>query len=233
MYPATYNQSNLITTAQFAQFAPEVDITPYTDATLSGIINQATQWINAACEVPSLLQSTIIGEEGRGAIGPSGDLVIFPLVRPIQSVSAIRLVKGGFSTTLTIAGISAQTGGPLNFYQVPTPGNKIVYPSSYLAGQGTLMIGGSQQLVSLRGAGVDYQLDYSAGVTLPVADFKLVRACVLVVKAILMERYNSMGADSMRQGAVGLSWKNGEPVFYEQAQEILDKGGYHRVAPRV
>lgn len=240
MYPQAYNTGPLIDYPTFVANAPEVDISAYTPATFSGILQEASQWIYAACEVPTLLQSTIVGEETRGAIGPSGDLVIFPMVRPIQSVQAIKLVKGGFSTNLTISGISGG-GGPLNFYQMPWPQNKIVYPSSYLAGQGTLMIGGSQQLVSLRGAGVDSVLNYTAGFQtisgIPYdpngyPKYDLVRATVLVVRAILTDRYNQMGADSLHQGDVSISLR-GEPYFYEMAMEILDKGGYHRVAPRV
>jgi hypothetical protein len=202
---------------------------------MSGIINRASQWIYNACEVPTLLQSVITGEEGQAAINPSGDLVIFPMVRPIQKMTTVQLVKGGFSTTLSIYGAGGQP-----FFQVASPANKFVYPSSYLAGQGTLMIGGSQQLVSLRGARTDCVIAYTAGwpqVNGLPANFDgtpksdLLEAVTLVIRGMLTLRYNQMGAENMHQGAISLSFEK-EPIFYNMAMEILDQGGYHRVAPR-
>ena len=241
MYPGIYNQANLIDQATFQAYAPETDISFYEANTFSGIINRATQWISNACEVPTLLQSTITSEEGQAAINPSGDLVYYTMVRPIQKINAVRLVKGGFSTTLNLYGVNASNGQPLQFFQVPYPASKFVYPSSYLAGQGTLMIGGSQQLVSLRGARTDIQVDYVGGLptnaeglptdTNGVVRSDLIQACVLVIQGFLTLRNNQMGASSIRQGDVSISFKD-EPIQFELAMEILDKGGYHRVAPR-
>lgn len=222
----TYNTNALIDQATFTARAPEITITEFSASTFSGILTDATAWINNFCEVPTLLQSTIANEQSQTNITGMGDLIIYPMVRPIQSVQGINIVKGGFSTSLTLT-----NGSGLNYFQVPFPANKIIYPSSYLAGQGTLMIGGSQQLVTLRGANVYTNLSYTAGfptVSGVVTEQNLIRAAVLVTKAILAERYNIVGANSFHQGDIGVSFKSAS-AYYDEAAAILNNG-YRRVA---
>lgn len=216
-----YPIQNLITVSGFKLNNPEVDVTPWSDTTLSGYISRCTRWMQNYCEVEGFATQSVTSERAPAAISTMGDLTIYPRIRPIQSVSAVRLVKGGFSTNLTLSGTSGQL-----YYQMPYPYTSIVYPSSYLAGAGTLMIGGSSQLVSLRGAGVFYEIDYTGGYATIPEDLQ--QACELVLRDYLNRRYNNLGADSVHQGSFGFSMMKDESMWILEAKEILDQGGYHR-----
>lgn len=217
---------NLTTVTGFKARNPEVDVTPWGDATISGFISTATRSIQNYCQVDGFLTTTVTSERGKAVISTPGDLFIYPRIRPIQSVSAIRLVKGGFSTNLTISGSTGL------YYQIPYPYTYLDYPSSYLAGVGTLSIGGSQQLVTLRGAGTYYELDYTGGfVTIPE---DLTDACDLWVRDLVTRRLNPTGAQLVRQGSFMLqrSMRNDtvDSIYISQAKEILNAGGYVRTA---
>jgi len=231
MYPP-YAIQNLITVSGFKARNPEIDVTPWADATISGFISTATAAIQSYCEVDAFLFTTVSGERAPTVITAAGDLVIFPRVRPLQqgSVSAIRLVKGGFSTSLTISGNGQQ------YYQVPYPYTYVNYPSSYLAGVGTLSIGGSQQLVTLKDANTYYEIDYTGGFSATPPD--LADACDLWVRDILTRRLNPMGAQEVRQGSFSYSRQlRGsvgsnmvDSIYIQQAKMMLDQGGYRRTA---
>lgn len=232
MYPP-YTTQNLITVSGFKARNPEVDVTPWNDTTISGFISSATASMQQYCEVDGFLTTTVSGERGRTVITPAGDLIIYPRVRPIQqgSVAAIRLVKGGFSTSLTIS------SNGTDYYQVPYPYTYLNYPSSYLAGTGTLMIGGSQQLITLKDANTYYEIDYTGGLSSTPPDLQ--DACDLWVRDILIRRLNPMAAQEVRQGSFSFSRQirssagKGDmidSIWIQQAKQKLDDGGYRRTA---
>lgn len=209
-----------------------MDVSPWGDATISGFITTATAAMQSFCQVDGFLNTTVSGERVKTIITPAGDLIVYPHIRPIQqgSVTAIRLVKGGFSTSLTLS------ANGTNYYQVPYPYTFINYPSSYLAGVGTLSIGGSQQLVTLKGANTYCEIDYTGGFSSAPADLQ--DACDLWVRELVTRRLNPMGAQEVRQGSFGFSRQlRGaagsdmvDSIYIQQAKQILNEGGYKRVA---
>lgn len=225
MYPQ-YTTQNLITVSGFQSRNPDVDTSVWDSPTISGFISRATKAMQNYCNVDGFLTTNVVAERAKTVISVEGDLIIYPRIRPLNSVSAVRLVKGGFSTSLTLSGQGQQ------YFQVPYPYTSISYPSSYLAGVGTLSIGGSQQLVTLRSANTYCEIDYSGGFATVPED--LADACDLWVRDLLVRRLNTMGAQLIRQGSVTIqhSLRNDsvDSIYISQAKQTLNQG-YVRTAP--
>lgn len=216
--------SNILTQADVTNYAPELDLSAYSAATISGMLSQATNRASQFCSVTGFDQSTTIAETDRAYISNDGELIISVRRRPIVSVTGIRLKKGGFSTTLVLD----NSGIPL--YQIPTPGNKLVFPNSYLYLTGTYLAGGSSQLFTLRGAKVFYEIDYVGGYQTPPDDLKY--ACMLYFRDILQQQYNVNGVSSFTQGSYSESRApitKGKSYLVQQAEDILMNGGYSRM----
>jgi hypothetical protein len=231
MQPAT--TINLTTTSGFKVRNPEIDVSVWDDATLSGFISRATRAMQNYCNVDGFMARTISGETAKAVISVQGDLVIYPRVRPLTAsgIQSISLVKGGFSTTLTLSGANS------TYFQVPYPYTSLVYPSSYLTGTGTIGFAGSSQFISLQSAGTFYVINYTAGYTTAPEDLQ--DACDLYVRDYCLRRLNPLGMQEMRQGSVQMSRTirssalNADlinNIYVQQAREILNNGGYVRTA---
>lgn len=223
--------TNYLTQQELQTFAPDLDLSAFTPTTISGVISRASARVNAICQVKGLDLATEICERDRAAISGLGELFINVRRRPIQnwntsspSISAIRLTKGQFSVSLQLMNGNPGTA-PL--YQISHPGNTVHYPSAYLAGTGTLMIGGSAQLMTLKGADVFYEIDYTGGYATIPDDVK--EATTLIVRDILSRRYNAQGADTLRQGSMTVHFNNTQKTpFIGTAVDMLYQGGYVR-----
>ncbi|HWZ65629.1 MAG TPA: hypothetical protein VNX65_02405 [Patescibacteria group bacterium] len=219
--------ANLIDVTDFTTYAPDVDLTLFPVATLSGVISQASQQIVNYCAVTGFDYQAETAEVDRAALSPMGELMVAFHRRPVAvgDITSIQLKKGGFTTTLTLA----DSGGNV-LYQIPYPGQRMYFPSSYLASAGTLILGGSTQLVTMHGAdvftSVTYRGGYSAGIP---ADLKL--ACVLWVRDILAWQFNNTGASNFSQGSYSSSFgADPDSRFLKQAKRLLNQGGYRRVS---
>jgi len=229
--------TNLISATEFTQYAPDVDLTLFGGAsspTVSGIISQATASIVNYCNVNGFDYQTETNETDRVAISPMGELFIDFRRRPVvpADVSNITLVKGGFQTQLVLT----DTNG--NFlFQIPYPGNHLNFASSYLAAAGTLILGGSTQLVTMKGADVFYKVTYTGGYSgqtglgsgKPIPP-DLKAACVLWVRDILATQFNSTGAFSFGQGSYNENLgPDGESKFIKRAKLLISQGGHRRM----
>lgn len=221
--------ANYITAAELASYAYDVDTTEFDAPTLSGVISRASRMVDRLCSVNGFDFALETNERNRAAISSLGELFINVKRRPIWNyngptpgVNAIRLVKGRFSVSLQLTDTA---NNPL--YQITYPGNTLRYPSAYLAGAGTLMLGGSAQLMTLKGADVYYEIDYQAGYMTIPDDLK--EATTLIVRDILKTRYNPMGAESFGQGSMHVAFgTTGISLLMDQARMILEQGNYVR-----
>jgi len=150
--------SSILTKADIVAYAPELDLNKYSDATISGMLSQATMRAADLANVSGFDFTAVVAETDKALISNTGELTISVRRRPIVSITAISLVKGGFSTNLNL---NSTDGLPL--YQLPYPSNKVVFPNSYFYLTGTYLAGGSSQLFTLRGAGMMYQISYTGG----------------------------------------------------------------------
>jgi hypothetical protein len=217
--------NSILTPADIAAYAPELDTSAFSQATISGMLAQATQRAAGFCNVSAFDLGAVTGETDRAYISNDGELVISVRRRPIVTVDAIRLIKGGFSTTLVL---TDSQGG--NLYQVPYPNNKLIFPNSYFYLTGTYLAGGSSQLYTLRGAKVFYSMDYTGGHS-PIPD-DLKYAASLYFRDIFAKRSNPAGLQGFSQGSYSETYVNdkmGRSNLIKEAEDVLMNGNYVRV----
>ena len=221
--------ANLIDVTDFTTYAPDVDLSMFGSSasqttTLSGIISMASQQIVDYCAVDGFDFQLVTNEIDRAALSPMGELMINFRRRPVVTgnVQQIQLVKGGFQTTLNLTDTNN-----IPLYQIPYSGKFLRFPSSYLASAGTLILGGSTQLVTMRGADVFSQVTYLGGYTQIPMDLKL--ACILWCRSIMAWQYNNQGANNFTQGSYSVGFgSDGDDRFIKQAKKLLNNGAYLR-----
>lgn len=217
--------SSIITKQDITDYAPELDLSSYSDVTISGMCAQATRRAESFCNVTNFDFGQNVDETDRAYISNDGELVISVRRRPIFSVQSISLIKGGFSTNLVLT----DTAGN-NLYQIPFPGSKLVFPNSFFYLTGTYLAGGSSQLYTLKGAKVFYKMTYYGGRQTIPEDLKY--ACVLYFRDIFAKRSNPSGLQSFSQGSYSETRsvdKMGRSNLVKEAEDVLLNGEYARV----
>lgn len=219
--------TNLITAQDISDFMPDVDTSSFTATTLSGIISQATHEITKFCQLDGF-EYADYDSTARARISNKGELVISPRVRNIETVNSVTLLRGGFSVALTL------TSNGTNLYQIPSPGNRIHIPNSYLYMTGTYLAGGASQLLALRFADLFCEVNVKAGYQTIPDDLK--NACLLWVQDIIVRRrLNRAGAMRFRQGSLDIQFapnngmNPGDSDIIMEAKRILYSGDYVRV----
>jgi len=213
---------NLITQNELETYAPDLDLSLYNAATISGMINRASNKVRNYCGVKGFFKAAVTSERDRALINPQGELVISFQRRPVVAadVSAIRLVTVNVNQSLTLL-----SGGVPVFF-IPDPGNYMIYPSNYLTSFGN-------GLISLQSADLFYEIDYTGGYATDIADLPsdLKEATTLYIRSMLSKKYNSAGASNISQGSVSIGFggnKNGKDQNIQEAESILDDGDYVR-----
>lgn len=211
---------NLITVTDFQNYAPEVDITQYSNATVSGMINQASQIASDILQYTPLAED-IVAEIGEGRITTEGDLIIFPAKVPVQSVASISLKKGTTEVNLTLT-----DGAGNNRFNLDWQKRNIRYPNYEFS---TNSAGLLTNFWSLRGTQFYYKMNYRGGFEVSELPSSITQAVILIVRDIIAQRANATGADSISQGGISFTYggQGGESVFMKQAKKIL--GDYRRI----
>lgn len=206
-------------------YCDEVDIENYLlldiDNTFSG---QVEDWIRAAEEyvnrytgyttASGLLAETITGERTRGTVDTECGLIVFPHKTPIQSIQAIKLVKGTSKIELELVDGAGDTR-----YNLPVNNNYIYYPDSEFSMSGNYMITG---FAELRGVEFFTQVDYVGGFLEVPPPVRM--ATIEIASDFIMRHVNKEGLQSITQGRVSKSWKDrtgGQSDFILDAQELL------------
>lgn len=212
---------NLITVTDFQNYAPEVDISSYSGATVSGMINQASQIASDILQYTPLAED-IVGEIGEGRITTEGDLVIFPAKVPVQSVASIKLVKGTTEVNLTLLDSEGNTR-----FNIPWQKRHIRYPNYEFSTQTAGLL---TNFWSLRGTQFYYKMNYRAGFEASDLPASIQHAVTLIVRDIIAQRNNTTGADSISQGGISFTYGSsgmGDSAYMKEAKKIL--GDYRRV----
>lgn len=152
--------------------------------------------------------------EDTATIDTEGNLIIFPRKTPLVSVSAVSLIKGTDSITLTLT-----TGGS-NKYQIPADSDTFIYPGYELAMTGSSVIG---SFMDMRFTKFFAKMSYVAGYETVPADIHM--ATVNLVADTVMRHANKDGLSSVTQGAISKSWyqrSGGESDFVKDARALLD-----------
>ena len=208
---------NLITQAELEAYAPDLDLSQYSAATISGMISRASARVKNFCNVDGFFKAAVTAERERAQISPNGDLTISFRRRPVANgdVTAIRLVGTEISQDLTLE------SGASSIYFIQTPGTYLVYPSNYLISHG-------RGLISLDSADLFYEIDYIGGYATDIADLPpdLKEATTLFIRSSISKKFNPAGASSMTQGRVSMGFggnKGGKDQNIQEAEAILSE----------
>jgi len=206
---------NLITQAEIEAYAPDLDLSQYSAATISGMISRASKRVTQYCNVDGFFKMAVTAEKDRVTINPAGELVISFRRRPVvpADVSEIRLMSSGVNQALVL-----NQGGE-SVFQIPNPGTYLVYPSNYVIAMG-------RGLLTLKAADLMYEIDYTGGYATDIADIPgdIKEACTLLIRSMTSKRFNPAGASSFSQGSVSMSFggnKTGKDQNIQEAESIL------------
>ena len=206
---------NLITQAELEAYAPDLDLSQYSAATISGMISRASARVKNYCNVDGFFKAAVTAERERAQISPNGDLTISFRRRPVADgdITAIRLVGTEVSQDLTL------TSGGSSIYFISSPGTYVTYPSNYLISHG-------RGLISLESADLFYEIDYIGGYATDIADLPpdLKEATTLFVRSSISKKFNPAGASNFTQGRVSVGFggnKSGKDQNIQEAESIL------------
>jgi len=209
------NTANYITVTEFKNMNPEVDFSPYTDVTLSGMISRASQNIDNYLQY-SLGIEQISNEKAESMITNQGNLVVYTRKFPIQSVSAIQLKLGTVNLNLNMTDSNGNAR-----YDIPSRGRYVMYPYQEISMTGVFSI---RNFYQLRGIELFSVISYVAGYSTIPNDLK--DAVNLWAKDIFIRQVNPMEVKSTAQGAVSVTYNDrdavsGDSNYVKQAKSIL------------
>lgn len=83
---------NLITQAELEDYAPDLDLSQFSAATISGMISRASERVRQYCNVKGFFKVAVDSERDRALINPQGELIISFRRRPVVAadVTAFR-----------------------------------------------------------------------------------------------------------------------------------------------
>jgi len=201
-----------ISTQDFKAYNPEIDITLYTSTTLSGIITQASAYIDDFLGY-SLLREDISNEKCSGMVDADDNLVIYTNKRPLNSVSSVKIVKGTYSGTVALTSSGKAT------YDIPTTKDRIIFPGADVTLETVSIIDWG----ALRTTSFFTEISYNAGYYGYEIPQPIQRACALLTMDILVRKQNIAGASEIRQGGISMRFaeKTGESDLVKDAHALL------------
>lgn len=206
---------NLITQAELEAYAPDLDLSQFSAATISGMISSASQKVVNYCNVKGFVRSAVTDERNRALINSQGELVISFERRPVATandVSAVRLLRTDIEQELTL-----RTDAGDNYFHLSSDGTYMIYPSNFLIAHGS-------GLISLDNANLFYSVDYTGGYATSDMPEDIKEAVTLYIRSRVAKKYNSAGVSSFSQGSVSMSFgsnKGGKDMLIQEAESIL------------
>lgn len=199
--------------------APYLDLSHYSDTTVSGMISRASDMVNNFTD-RDFEFSTVTNEKADTVIDNWGNIVISPRKAPIvpDSITSLNVVYGTTEVNLTVE----SSGEPV--YDVPDPYWRVIYPNeSVLLMTGPTVI----DLPSLRELETYTEISYTGGYQDVPGDIQ--EATLLFLLDMFSKRQNMSGAESVTQGAITVSYgsRSGKSDFALDAETILMK--YKRI----
>lgn len=211
---------NYISTTQFKAYNPEVDVTLYSNTTLSGMISRASNEIDDFLGY-SLLREDITTEKLEGMVDSDNNLVIITHKRPINSISEVKIVKGTYSGTIDLTDGAGNTK-----YDISRKKERVVFPGADITMTTVSIIDWG----ALRTTNFWVTISYNAGYYGYEIPEPIQQATQLWVMDIIARKQNISGATSIRQGGIAMTFasKTGESDLIKDAKGRLRH--YRRVA---
>lgn len=192
---------NLITTTEFANMAPEIDTSQYTDATLSGKVSQASRQVGDYLGYSPNAES-ITDELRESVIDSNGDLIVRPQKIPIITVSAIKLAKGASDGDVDL---TLTAGGNIK-YNIDFAKRYIRFPYGEMSLTGTPSF---TSFYDLRGKQFYTKLSYRGGYEDGNLPEVMKLATVLLTRDIIARALNTVGAKRISQGGISMEYFEG------------------------
>lgn len=206
---------NLITVTDFQLYAPEVDISQYTADTISGMISQSSQIVSDILDYTPLAED-ITDELCKGRISTRGDLIIYPAKVPVQTLTALAIVKGSTSVTVNL------TSNGNARYNVDYQKRNVVYPYEELTLEGNPVF---TNFYYLRGVDFYTKISYRGGFEVSQLPRSIQQATILIMRDLLAAKNNIAGANRITQGGITLDYNNfsgsTKSKFMREAEALL------------
>lgn len=206
---------NYITQAEFVAEHPEIDITPFSAATISGMIATASEYVDNFCQVDSFALSIVTGEKSKAIINKDGDILVFPRRLPVSDISSVQIHRGSLNITLTL------TFGGTTLWDIPAGGQYVVFPSAYMTQVGTFQIYDMRELRNVGGFAI---LSYTGGYSEANMPRSIKKATMLLLREQLTRRLNVVGASEIQQGGIRIKYSNrddGKSDNVQDAENLL------------
>ena len=187
--------------------------------------SQVEEWITAAerqvnqylgyTTTSGLWNESVVDEISKAKVDSGLNLVVHPRKRPINSVSAIDLIKGGDAITLTLTNSDGTTK-----YNLPTKGGEIVFPNFEIDTSGSTVL---NSFADIKYSDYYTRIDYLGGYTAIPEDITV--ATTLWASDIFMRQSNKENLRSITQGRLTKRWselKDGESDFIKQSKALLN-----------
>lgn len=188
---------NIITITEFQNECPEVDISQYVPATISGMITDASGMVSDYLRYTPIAED-IVDEVKEAHVTTEGDLIINPAKPPIVSVSALAVTKG--TTTLNIT-LTSSAGEPK--YNLDFAKRYLRVPGAEIQLSGTFSL---NSLYSLRESQFYTKMSYRGGFEASAIPPAIKQACILFVRELLSRRFNTSGAKKISQGGISVEY---------------------------
>lgn len=213
---AVVTTGNYITNAEFQALNPNLDLSAFPVATISGMITAASAEIDNYLQY-SLWAEQILNETNEAMVSSNGNLIIYTRKFPVVAVSAISLKLGTVHLDLTMLD---GKGNPR--YDIPSRAKSILYPFQEISMTGVFSI---RNFYQLRDREIYARVSYTAGYSTIPNEIKL--ACSLLTRdMIVREMMNPALASSANQGGISTSWSvmsdgSGDSQLMDQAKQLL------------
>lgn len=213
---------NYITVTEFANWNPVLDLSAYTDVTISGMIRRASRYVDGFLEYSLDLES-VVDEKAEAVVNSTGELVVYTRKGQVQSVEEINIVIGSSVVTLQLT-----DGAGNSNVIIPSRKTSFVYPWLPFAYTGTVPI---TNFFALRNWDCYTKCSYTAGYTTDNMPDDIKDAVNLLTLDIFMRGANPQLLSSMSQGGISMSFQkgngDGKSSYKMEAENMLNH--YKRV----
>lgn len=211
--------TQFVSNQEFRDATPGLDLSKYTETTLSGVLTRATARAERFIEY-TLPFEIITGEKSDGLVNAHGDLVVYPRKLPIRSVDSIKIIKGPLNTSVQFS----------NRIDIPASYDRIIIDAHTIFFSGFSVI----NFGNLRTQSFFVEIGYQAGFFMYDRPEDIKDAIILLGRDEVARSFNPVGASEIRQGGVTIKYGNspraeqGKSDLVRDAEAILTT--YKKVA---
>ncbi len=203
---------NFVSVAEFKSASVGLDLSKYTDTTISGVLTRSTAKAEKFLGY-TLPKETITNEKTEGQINPDRDFVVAPKKIPVSSLSALTIRKGTFQATVTLV-----DGNNRNRFDIVDRGDLIYVNGDVVTLDSVSII----SLNSLRNTTFFTEITYVAGYDMFDRPQDIVDAIILLAQDEVARSLNVSGAAEIRQGAVTIKYADQTKRETHKSDKVLD-----------